>query len=147
MCTVKKKSLNQSNTLNLGNEEGRTSLATVVVGQLVGNRPCVQLAHVQNVRLIVVFCSMHVTCCCISVYGKWQMRPLAPASPCFTQDVFKLAGTAVHGSVLSGRAGNRDLGIQEGQAGREEMSWEVQRSHHGRRAEPQHLGQHPYDDR
>lgn len=64
-----------------------------------------------------------------------------------TQNGFKLAGTAVHGSVLSGCAGNWHLGFQEGQVGREEMPGEIQRSHNGGRAEPKHLGQHPYDDR
>lgn len=64
-----------------------------------------------------------------------------------THNGCKLAGTAEHGGVLSDRAGNWDLGIQEGQGGREEMPWEIQRSHNGRRAEPEHLGQHSYHDR
>lgn len=52
---VIKKRPKQFNSLNLGNGEGFSQLAAGFTEQLVGNPPCVQLAHIQYVLLIFFF--------------------------------------------------------------------------------------------
>lgn len=161
---IKKKRFHQSNALNLGNGDGLRSWQLVSWGNW-WETSHVQLAHVQCVRLTIVFCSIQLDtllhlclshtvllnriACQMYFYFFACMRQRWPFAlfGAVTQNGCRLAGTAQHGSVLSGRAGNWHLGVQEGQVWREEMPWEIQWSHNGRRAEPEHLGQHSYDDR
>lgn len=72
-----------------------------------------------------------------------QLSPVLPQAP---KDGPELAGPRLHGRVLPGGPGHRHLGLQEGQAGGEEVHGEHQRGDHGRGAEPERLRQHLHHD-